>query len=201
MVYAYVTPTHEEHTMDTTYWLLATGAPAAYLAMADVYIKMYIRMGPERFILPRAHKDVAPLIEDYAYDLAGFVELTKQVRDTAAAKGDSGTAADVHDIYRTLYTRLTQQVRRQRSDKIISLIAEQWRDPEPNERLEWRRKIDRYLADKRASTLNENRGQYRVRRLTRDETTEVLTDFWQQMDAQLEAGRIDDELLRMITDE
>lgn len=183
----------EKDLLDKAHYIVGTGAPAVYLTMADVYIKMYERMPDGKFVLPKNHKDIKLLIEQFAYDLDGFVDFVKDVRDIAAARNDD-SYSELQEFYRTVNTRLLQQSRRGRVDKAVECLTKIHGKPEFPVLQEWRRKIEKVWAERRMEFLAERRNRLKSGRLSREEMAELVEKFWALIDAEVERCEVQDIL-------
>jgi len=158
------------------------------LKVADSYLVLHARMG-SGFILPAQHAVVKPILDYYAGDLTGWVKYVKGIRDRIGRSDERW--ADLQELYRMLEIRNTQRIRRERLNSALAvalsrkLIADNKSAKAAYERrctLEWMRL--------RTLTLDAARKGSPSKRLTEDERSKLLDEFWEGVDQQLAAGEI-----------
>lgn len=168
--------------------LLTNHDAVRWLRLADNYIQMYNK-APRYFILPRAHARVKPLIEVYADDLAGFVRYILGVRDSFPA--DSRSHGELHKLYRTVSTRALQQERRYRLNLAVERAVQLRGTPATTETKQlWARKMEQEWGRRRMQRMASVRAMTTRKRLSVDERTQVLEDFWAEIDAEIARGAL-----------
>jgi hypothetical protein len=170
---------------ELTDWLLYKDPDhaAELLDMADRYIDLY-NEGPSRFILPSDHAMLAPLIGLYAAKPIGLVGYVRGVRDSFPA--NSAIYQPLHKLYRRLSGRYVQQVRRERMNRAMAKAIELYGDAPYQTKRVWLDKLERMWAQRRLRHQTMHRtGRSR---LSRDELSDVLAEFWDMIDAEIEAG-------------
>lgn len=177
----------DEHLLETAMGVAKGANPAEWLRLADRYIVNYNK-DPKHFVLPKNHKDMLPVIEEYAYDLRGFVGFIAKVRDLC--RRDDAEA--VQKLYRTVNGRLTQQERRARFDRALDK-AQELHGPYADylTRMQWLSALEQVWRKRRLRYLDEARDAA-GRRLTRDEVAEAAAKFWAELDEEIEAGNVPD---------
>lgn len=159
--------------------------PATWLKTVDGYIISYNK-DPKVFILPKTHKDMLPLIEEYAYDLPGFVQFIQKVRDTTS--GDNYES--VHKLYRTINGRLVQQKRRERFDRALDKAVERYGPyPDYMTRQRWISALEQKWRKMRLEHLDCERAKH-SKRLTREQVAYIVSQFWEELDAEIEQGDV-----------
>jgi hypothetical protein len=176
--------------MDTSLFELALTVanspdPTAWLRTADTQITGYLK-DPKGFVLNKAHKDMLPVIEEYAYDLPGFVRFVSAVRDNSA----TGHQDALYRFYRTVSGRLLQQQRRERFDRAITQAIDiHGTYPDYLTRMAWLHQLEQVWRNRRLETMASARGGKKGR-VPRDELAEVLDAFWAQIDTEIEQGQV-----------
>ena len=161
--------------------------PAGWLRTADTQIINYLK-DPKGFVLNKAHKDMLPVIEDCAYDLAGFVEFISAVRDNCTGVKQEA----VYRFYRTVSGRLLQQQRRERFDRALTKAIElHGQYPNYITRMAWIHQLEQVWRKRRQEAMADARGS-KGSRIPRDELADVLSEFWEDIDAEIEQGQVPD---------
>lgn len=168
--------------------LLGNHHAAECLRLADDYIQMYHRTG-DKFILPREHAKLRPLIEAYADDLEGLVHYVLGVRDTLSQ--DSVAHAELHKLYRTVSTRLLQQERRARINAAVDKAVSMAEGPVSYDtKFAWARRIEQEWGRRRLDFMAELRRKTKRNRLSVDERSEALAQFWKNIDWEIKRGEL-----------
>lgn len=168
--------------------LLSNHNAVKWLRLADSYIQMYNR-SPSDFVLPRSHLKVKPLIEVYSDDLAGFVRYILGVRDSFPPA--SIAYSELHKLYRTISTRALQQERRHRLTTAVEQALKTRGKPASAETKQaWARKMEQEWGRRRMQRMAEARAGTSANRLTVDERSQVLEDFWAEVDGEIARGEL-----------
>lgn len=173
------------HTTD-----LLLGSPsnaAVWLKTADRYIQSYLE-DPKGFVLPKDYAFLRPLIEHYAYDLEGFVHYVVGVRDCFERK--TAPFVSLQQLYRTIMGRYVQQVRRERADRAIAKAQELYGDTDFHTRLQWVSKLEHDWAQRRLDFLAKYRERSENNRISTDERTELLAEFWDAIETEIHNGEL-----------
>ena len=166
--------------------LLLNHEPAKWLRLADSYIQMFNK-SPREFILPREHARLKPLIEIYAHDLQGFVLYILGVRDSYTH--DAATYADLHKLYRTVSTRALQQDRRVRLNAAVEKAMQlRGRPASFHTRATWARRMEQAWGQRRLQHMSEYRDKTQRNRLTVEERSEILDEFWKSIEEEIARG-------------
>lgn len=177
----------DEQLLKVAMAVAASDQPDAWLRTADRYISTYNK-DPKHFVLPKNHRDMLPVIEEYAYDLRGFVQFIAKVRDLCRR----GDAEAVQKLYRTVNGRLTQQERRARFDRALEKAQELYGPyPDYMTRMRWLSALEQVWRRRRLRYLDDARAKV-GRRLTRDEVGEAAAAFWAELDVDIDAGKVPD---------
>lgn len=155
------------------------------LKLADGYIVSKHKLG-RQFVLPREHAEIQPLLDKYAQDLPGFVEYVKGIRDTVVPRGN--TYVSLHELYRTLKVRQTQQERRDRAHRAITWFEKKHPKATTEQKSRWLRKLEQQWGRERMQAMSDARRKTRRPRLTTAEREEVLAEFWVAVDKEIAAG-------------
>jgi len=157
------------------------------LSTADKYMRAY-NENPDGFILPRDYAYLKPIIDAYAGDLGRFVEFVAEMRD-CLPKGSLGYSK-TQDVYRRIMGRHTQQVRRERADRAIAKAEELYGDTDFHTRLKWVSDLEHQWAKRRLAALTDRREKTENNRLSSDERNEVLLEFWDEIDTEINEGKV-----------
>lgn len=191
MIYNNILPTGEDYMTtihELTDELLSDRAAVKWLRLADNYIQMFNK-SPHEFILPREHARLKPLIEIYAHDLHGFVRYILGVRDSYTH--DTAAYADLHKLYRTVSTRLLQQERRHRLNAAVDkALALRGAPASFHTRATWARRMEQEWGRRRLEQMKGYRDKTKRNRLSVDERTEVLDEFWSEIDNEIARGEL-----------
>lgn len=164
--------------------LLDSRDPAEWLRIADDYLELYSR-NPTSFRLPKDHLRLKPLIENYAYDPAGFVEFCLRVRNDCVGE----SYKRVHEVYRRVMGREVQKQRRARLTTGVSLIEQELeRRFTQNQKVYVAAWLEQYWGKERLDRLDESRRMTTGSRLSTDVRSDICNAFWAEVDANLKNG-------------
>lgn len=175
---------------ESTSWLMRAPDIAHWMRLADSYMQAYNRV-PDRFILPKEHAVLQPVIEAYALDQDAFVQYLLALRNSS-----EGPAYDeLHDLYRTVSMRVMQTGRRARlrnaTVMLVPIIEETiGRQLRYEDEMAVSRFIEQSWGAMRLTTLASARNQRADKRLPTEERAAVLTEFWNEIDAALARGQV-----------
>ena len=165
-----------------TDWLFKLDNPAEPLILAIQYIKMYASVGAVKFRLPKDHAHLSIIISTFATDLPSLVSYVKHVRDELDDKRSVG----VHEVYITLLIRLTQQIRRSRLNLAYEVYEKAKGNLTYDDRLLYGKRLEQVWGSKRMAAMKSYR--YGKSRQTADERTEILEEFWDEVDRGIRKG-------------
>lgn len=164
--------------------LLDSVDPAAWLELADSYIELFNK-NPKVFRLPKDHVKLKPLIENFAYDMDGFVDFVLSVRNEASKQQYKG----IHEFYRRVVVRRTQQQRRRRLTQGVRQIEEdlgmRFSADQVSRVSVW---LEQYWGKERMDRLDEARSHTSGGRISTDVRTEICDAFWAEVDKGLNEG-------------
>lgn len=167
--------------------LISDPQAADKLRLADSYILQIQRMG-RTFVLPEEHALIEPIIERYSKSLPKFVAYVRDVRDTVAPRSTSYIA--LHELYRTLEVRMVQQQRRDRARKALAWLESRYPKLTVDQKNRWVRKLEQQWGRERLDFMEKYRNKTASGRLSTEEREEVLKEFWQEVDAEVAAGKL-----------
>jgi hypothetical protein len=168
---------------DTTDVLLSDlGRTATWLALADKYMQAYSE-DPKHFVLPRSHALIKPLIEAYAHHLEGFVTYVGGIRDSIPT--NTLAYRDVQILFRRINGRYTQQVRRERAARAIAQAEKLYGKTDFHTRQKWIADLEHEWAGRRLAFLDD---ASRGKRMSMDERSEFLAEFWDVIDTEVNNG-------------
>lgn len=172
-----------------------------WIELADNYIRLYNKM-PQSFVLPVDHELLKPIIDAFASDAHAFCDYIKALRDGSSGKEYD----DLHYLYRTISLRTLQNERRTRLRKAVENVLptlERKLDRALNyqEKMTVGRVIEQLWGLKRLETLTAERSLRKADRLSAEERSEVLINFWRGLDRKLEEPTVmftKEEINRML---
>ena len=168
--------------------LTAISRPDAWLRLADKYLDDFEQFGQD-FVLPKEHRSLAPALEYYVGDLAGWVAFVRSVRDRLEPR--SAEYAEVHSFYKTLNVRAIQRRTRALVDVATSLavkkklLPDTWDDKQRYAKRciqAWKLRKDRIKdAVRRESPTGRVSASHRER---------LLKEFWDTVAEEVNNGEI-----------
>jgi len=156
-----------------------------WLMVADRYIQQY-EADPDNFVLPKQFAVLAPLINSYTGNLAGFLKYIAGIRDSLREAGYNDAALEVQDVHRKLTSRQAQQTRRERGNRAIAAAKLLYGDAPFARRMEWMARLEKVWAERRAKFLNAHRAGRK--RLPEPEKIDALAEFWDLIDNEIANG-------------
>lgn len=158
---------------------------AEKLKLADKYLLGMSKMG-DRFILPREHVEVLPVLEYYGNDNEGWCRYVRSIRDMLP-KG--ARLNDVQEVFRTIEIRRVQNSRRERLDAAIKKAIELRKiKDDPAEKRAYADHCTKEWIRQRTAMLLEIRGSNG--RVNEDERAVALEKFWSAIDQGITEGEI-----------
>lgn len=168
---------------EATRQILDSDRPAEWLRLADLYMNTYNQM-PETFVLPAQHAMLKPVIDTFKSDLERFVLYVQAIRDQY---GPGEKRVELQKLYRTILVRQMQQSRRSRVGRALKVVETMLnRGLGPDERERVSRKLDQHWARRRQLYLEGARRGTDKGRLSSDERSELLNEFWAEVDAEID---------------
>lgn len=168
---------------ETTQAILGADDPAEWLRLADMYIATFNQM-PASFVLPAQHAVLKPAIVAFHHDPATFARYIEAIRDQFPP-GDKKIG--LHRLYRTVLTRVVQQDRRARMARALVAVEKMIGRPlTTDERERVIHKLEQHWAYRRMQFLKAARSSTAKGRLSSDERAEMLKQFWEEIDAEIE---------------
>lgn len=158
-----------------------------WLSIADKYMQTYAE-NPEMFVLPRAHEHLKPLITTFAHDLEGFTFYLLELRDNFDR--NSAQFKDVQAVYRRMNGRHVQQQRRHRINRAVSKAEELYGEIPYTHRMQWMAELEHDWARRRMAFLEAQRTRLRQERLSTEQRTELLLEFWDEVDTEIYEGKL-----------
>ena len=173
---------------------------ATWLRMADAYISQRNKMG-DKFVLPRDHEILAPIISSFATDMGAFGDYIRALRDAT----EGAANAEMHELYRVVSVRALQVVRRTRLRKAVKALTQTNALGEVNYEGELRigRLLEQSWGEMRMAAMADERSATTARKLNAEDRRILLDAFWKDIDTQIEAGSVPlgeltmDDLLRV----
>lgn len=167
--------------------ILRLDRPEDVLILADKYLTQMQELGTS-FVLPREHVLVKPILEYYTGDLPGWVKFVKGVRDRLPKEGRTFHGG-VHDLYRTLEIRRTQQERRERLDAAVSKALKKKLIPDTyEEKMRYARRCTQVWKERRDNLLKAHIPK--KGRLSVEEREGLLEEFWRTVMAEVDNGEV-----------
>lgn len=172
---------------DITEHLFSDPKAADKLKLADSYMLQQQRFGRD-FILPDEHGELRPIIDKYAKNFARFVDYVKSVRDAVEPKKPQYVA--LHEFYRTLEVRLAQQQRRERAKRAFAWVEQKFPKLNYDQKMRWLRKLEQQWSKQRMQYMDVARRRTAQGRLSSEEREQVLKEFWEEIDQQVDRGEL-----------
>lgn len=175
---------------DSTSRLLRSNDIVGYMRLADAYIRAYNKV-PTKFVLPKQHEILKPVIEAFAKDTGAFADYIRILRDSV-----DGVAKDeLHDLYRSVSVRALQVVRRTRLRKALVALLPQLekvagRPLSYEQQMLLLKQIEHEWGKMRMDAMSKERTALKSARINSEERTRVLDQFWADMDKAIERGDI-----------
>lgn len=178
--------THPLRTLMQT--LINADDSADTLTLADNYLGRMEAMGDD-FVLPRDHLLVKPILDYYHNDLTGFTRYVKRVRDGMMPKSES--KKNVHEVYRRLLIRLTQQERRVRLDFAANIAIQKALIPDDyHARLRYNERCTAVWGKRKENLLRTVRSETPGKRISTDHREQLLASFWKTIRQELDNGEV-----------
>lgn len=159
----------------------------ALLTIADRHMQTY-QQSRELFVLPKSHEFLLPLIEAFATDLEGFTFYLIELRDKFDRS--SKQFVEIQKIYRRINGRHVQASRRDRIRRAVAKAEEQWGEIPFTLRMHWMARLEHEWAQRRLVFLDQARQRLKTERLSTEQRTEVLLEFWDMIDTEIYEGNI-----------
>ena len=158
-----------------------------WLKIADKHMQNYAD-NADMLALPTEHQFLKPLVKAFANDLEGFVRYIVHLRDNYGAK--ELAYKNVQTVYRKVNGRYIQQQRRARMDKAINKATELFGHIPYVYRMAWMADLEHQWAKRRLDFLEDARGLYKSDRLPSEDRVELLLEFWNDIDTEIEEGNL-----------
>lgn len=160
--------------------------PEKALQLADKYLQQLAAMGDD-FRLPREHLTIKPLLEEFGTDPEGFHEFVRSVRDAVPSR--SMARKGLQELFRTIETRLTQQMRRVRLDAAITMAVKKSIIPDVySSKLAYANRCTAFWAQRKKNLLDAHRAM--KDHLDTDTRRVLLDEFWAKVDAEIANGEL-----------
>lgn len=175
---------------DATTAVLNTQDPAAELRLVDDYIAAWRKRG-DRFILPREHAHLAPIVERYADQPSALLKYVRAVRDEVAMSRGMATMEYKHlqELVRTLDVRYVQVARRDRLRAAVEWLSREQPELTTEHKKVWVRRVEQRWAKQRLAWLTAERKKAGGR-LSEDLRRAALDAFWDNIDEQIAVGAL-----------
>ena len=169
--------------------LLRLERPEEVLLLADKYLTTMEEMG-DSFVLPREHVVVKPALEFYAGDLEGWVKFVRGIRDRLPMAGRQYHKG-VNELYRKLEIRLTQQERRERLDRAVTVaVKKKYIEDDYQEKLRYARRCTQVWKMRRDNMLKVAAGTTKTGKVSLGEREQLLEEFWSNINEEIQTGEI-----------
>lgn len=174
---------------DAAYRILRSPNPKEELVLVDSYMTSFNK-NPKRFVLPREHAYLLPIIEAFASTPHKFLGFVRDMRDDAIDARDipKDVVMGLQEFSRTLVVRLIQ--RRQRS---LEAAARAWfKQAYPHVdapvRNRWLVRVKRTWSKQLKAAEQSYRKGAGVRHIPRDELDDLRASFWDGVMKSIEQG-------------
>lgn len=163
--------------------LIANPNRADIVASVDAQMQMF-RKSPKHYIIPNVYKWATPLVEEYAYDLGGWLAFVRGIVDAFPKRSEE--RRPIQAEYRGVLSRRDREITRAREQMALGEYVRQhgkFESPAQtqaykNDLIKWwtlNRKIEALIA-----RANSPEGK-----LTKDEQAEVYEEFWDKVEASI----------------
>jgi hypothetical protein len=144
---------------------------------------------PSSLKLDKRDAVLQPALKKAAKDVTVLSDSMLEIRDTLGK--ESSQYKDVNKVYRSVLARAVQQERRERAERAFKAAEAQYGEcPSFAERLRWVAALEHEWAGQRMTRLEEFRRKATGMRLSRDETENILDQFWADIDALIDDGDV-----------
>ena len=158
---------------------------AVWLKITDTYIQQYLE-DPSTFKLPEAYLFLKPLVDAYSDDIHGFIGYIIGIRDTFPSKSEG--FVEVQKVHRRISGRYVQQQRRDRSARAIAKAESIWGPIDYLQRQIWLANLEHGWAKRRMREMSLTLQGTGKDRLTTDERTEFLLEYWESIEQEIIRG-------------
>lgn len=158
-----------------------------WLSIADKHMQT-LAQNPDLFTLPKAHEFMRPLIESFHKDTEGFTFYLIELRDKFDR--NSSQFVEVQKVYRRINGRHVQASRRERIRRAVAKAEEIWGEIPYTVRMQWMARLEHEWAQRRLVFLDQARRRLKTERMSTEQRTEVLLEFWDMIDTEIYEGNI-----------
>ena len=175
-------------------YLVSASDRAELIEAADELILAYNR-NPKLFVLPKTYQWATPLIEHFAYDLAGWVEFVRQITDEFPKRSEE--RRPVQQVYRKLNVRHDAAIRRERLRKAVLKYVDVYGEFDSKQDAEnYQKWLFQYWTAARRVRLAQLSASGKV---SAEERRSVCDEFWGSISKQISEGKLPhiDEVRRL----
>ncbi|MGB4467536.1 MAG: hypothetical protein WBI41_05735 [Azovibrio sp.] len=174
--------------------LLTIAHPDRVLAHADRLMGL-LREHPDEFELPAAQGWLKPLLVFYTNDLAGWVKFVKHVMDRLAPEHKRGPFSEeylgVRGFYNTVSVRYYVQRTRSIANAAVELAIRKGLIQDTKAaRDRYAKRCTQVWAARKKLLLDNVRKESPTGRVSLDHREQILNDFWEQLDQEVNNGEI-----------
>lgn len=174
--------------LDATHAILDSPDPAGELTLVDNYFALYLK-DPKRFVLPRKHKHLRPLIAHFVRHPLAFMTLVRRMRAYVLERdGETPQYEQLQIFRRRLEVRFAARARRVRATLLKLWMQEHRSDLTAKQRRAWIERIEQHWKEQRLALLAKARRDHRGT-LPNDVAGPLLEEFWEQVERDITAGR------------
>lgn len=169
-------------------YLVSTPKRAELVEAADELILAF-RRNPKLFILPNTYKWANPLIENFAYDLEGWVGFVRSLVDEFPKRSEERRPLQI--VYRKLHQRHDAVIRRERLKRALAKYVEVYGDfASSAEARDYERLLFQSWSAARKNTLVKLRLASETGKTSAEERRDACDQFWEAIRQQIDAGKI-----------
>lgn len=169
-------------------YLVSSPDRARMIEAVDAYIGAFLKT-PDGFVMPNVYKALTPLVEQFAYDHAGWVVFVRDLTEEFAKRSEP--RMELQTLLRTLEQREDARVRRERIARAVAKSEELYG---PFTDSEDARRFGRKLFDLwkigRQNLLTKRKLESRDNKLSAEERSDLCDEYWQRIDDDITEGRI-----------
>jgi len=171
---------------DATDVLLSSPDRAAtWLQLADRYMQQYNKDN-QQFVLPAQHAFLLPLIEKYSHNPGAFLKYLRGMRDSFPRGSAHGMA--IQAVFRRVTSRVTQQMRRERLARAMRRAEDLHGPALFTVKQAWMARLEHKWAQRRQRFLDSARAATTGKRMAREDQEELLAEFWDMIDNEIQIG-------------
>ena len=168
-------------------FLVSSPDRAELVEIADAQIQSYL-VNPSVYIIPKAYKWSTPLVEQFAYDLEGWVAFVRELLNEFPKRSDVRMPLQV--VYRKINVRLDAAVRRARLKRAVTKCEELYGPfDSPLEARDYERILFQYWKAAREIEIAKLQIAFGGK-ASAESKASLCDDYWLRVETAIAAGEI-----------